>query len=133
MRCGECRFHAGTGTHALHYVAKSKGGRGKKGGLSEYAERLGKSDSRIGEYRQAAKVVETINLPDVGRVLDKAAHLSAIHKLPEAARSGVTGWRRNRFRACGGEEHRAGVDRTASVKSVWDLYLTFRPVSQPIG
>jgi hypothetical protein len=76
--------------HALHYVEKATGGRGQKGGLSAYAEAVGKSDTRIGEYRQAARVFDSINSPDGGKVsayLDKAAHLAAIHKLPSRSRS----------------------------------------------
>ena len=66
-----------------HYVAKGKGGRGKKGGLSKYAERLGRKHNTISEFRNAASVA--VNL-SAGRhlLLDKAAHLSAIHKLPES-------------------------------------------------
>lgn len=73
------------GMHALNYVEKSVGGRGQKGGLSEYAERVGKSRPRIMEYRDSAKVYQKVS--DVGQVsalLDKAAHLAAIHGLPEA-------------------------------------------------
>ena len=74
------------GMHALHYVEKSAGGRGQKGGLSAYAEAVGKSKGRISEYRDAAEVAK--NRSDSGTVselLTKAAHLAAIHKLPEGA------------------------------------------------
>jgi len=69
--------------HALHYVEKATGGRGQKGGLSAYAEAVGKSRPRIMESKDAAEVFEKVS--DNGQVsayLDKAAHLAAIHKLP---------------------------------------------------
>jgi len=76
------------GMHALHYVAKAAGGRGKKGGLSEYAERVGKDAGDLSKYRNAARVVETLGTFQgfsVSTLLDKAAHLAAIHALPETA------------------------------------------------
>lgn len=72
------------GMHALHYVGKSKGGRGQKGGLSEYAERIGQSKQRIAVCKDAAEVAEKLSI-QVDGLLDKANHLAAIHKLPEAA------------------------------------------------
>ena len=58
-----------------------KGGRGKKGGLTEYAKKVGKDVRTVSEYRQAAEVfgslVETIR--SSGGFLDKAKHLAAIH------------------------------------------------------
>ena len=69
------------GIHALKAVPKAEGGRGKKGGLSEYAERIGKTNQYVGQLRQAAEVaVETSNL-SLG-FMDRTKHLAAIHKLP---------------------------------------------------
>jgi site-specific DNA-methyltransferase (adenine-specific) len=69
------------GIHALQAVPLGKGGRGKKGGLTEYATLLGKAKSRISEYRAAAEVFltarETVPAPE--QLCDKAQHLSAIH------------------------------------------------------
>ena len=63
---------AGTDTrHALHYVAKSVGGRGKRGGLSEYAEKVGRHAGLLTEYRDAARVAETVHSSE--QLLDKAA------------------------------------------------------------
>lgn len=42
------------------YTEKHVGGRGKKGGLSEYAERIGKSRPNVSIYRNAAEVFETV-------------------------------------------------------------------------
>jgi len=74
------------GMHALHYVAKAKGGRGQKGGLSEYAEAIGKTRQLLERYRDAAAVSEKVQHElQVSKLLYKAAHLAAIHKLPEEA------------------------------------------------
>lgn len=67
------------GIHALRAVPLEKGGRGKKGGLSEYAERVGKGKSAITEYRQAAVVFRNCSHIPTVLLLDKAYHLSAIH------------------------------------------------------
>jgi site-specific DNA-methyltransferase (adenine-specific) len=75
------------GMHALHYVDKSTGGRGKKGGLAAYAEAVGRHAGDLGAYRQAANVIETLRTSEgftVSPYLDKAAHLAAISKLPLA-------------------------------------------------
>jgi N6-adenosine-specific RNA methylase IME4/ParB-like chromosome segregation protein Spo0J len=69
------------GMHALHYVAKAKGGRGKKGGLSEYAVRVGRDGGLLTHYRNAAEVAQTLDSSQ--EFLDKAKHLAAIHKLPK--------------------------------------------------
>lgn len=70
------------GMHALKAVPVAKGGRGKKGGLSEYAERIGKGLSTVSEYRSAAEVLVANPSVDRSVFLDKAQHLAAVHKLP---------------------------------------------------
>ncbi len=72
------------GMHVLKYVELSEGGRGKKGGLSEYARQVGKGKSRLSEYQSAAKVLKAIKCSDIGTLLDKANHLATIHKAPAA-------------------------------------------------
>lgn len=72
--------------HALHYVAKAKGGRGQKGGLSEYAEATGHKEQNLRIYRDGAEVAQNLNIDiEVSELLKKAIHLAAIHKLPEEA------------------------------------------------
>jgi ParB-like chromosome segregation protein Spo0J len=71
------------GMHALHYVEKATGGRGQKGGLSAYAEAIGKDKGRISRLRDAAEVVNCCGNATV--LLQRAEHLAAIHKLPEEA------------------------------------------------
>ena len=70
------------GIHCYEAVPVSSGGRGKKGGLSEYAQKVGKSIQTISEQRLAGEVA--INVP-VDRMvfLGHANHLAAIHKLPQ--------------------------------------------------
>jgi len=72
------------GMHVLKYVELSEGGRGKKGGLSEYARLIGKDRTIFSKYQSAASVFKSINLCNVAQVLDKANHLAAIHKAPES-------------------------------------------------
>jgi ParB/RepB/Spo0J family partition protein len=65
------------GLHALERVGKATAGRGKKGGLSEYARRLGKSQQYLSQLVSAAEVAQsTSQLVDL---LDKAQHLHCIH------------------------------------------------------
>lgn len=71
------------GIHALNCVALEKGGRGKKGGLSEYAEQVGKSVTTLRELRSAAEVAEKSTV-DRCLLLNSSQHLAAIHSLPEA-------------------------------------------------
>ena len=69
------------GMHALHCVGLSKGGRGQKGGLSEYAAKVGRARQLIDRYRTAAEVAENLQ-HELHLLSDKTAHLSAIHALP---------------------------------------------------
>jgi len=83
------------GMHALHYVEKATGGRGQKGGLSAYAEAVGKNAGDLSKYRNAASVIETMGTFQgftVSAYLDKAAHLAAIHKLPPEAEGKRAGY-----------------------------------------
>lgn len=72
------------GIHALKAVPLSKGGRGQTGGLSEYAERIGRDKSVLTSLRSGAEVyLETVGtcqqLP-----ADKPRHLYEISKAPRA-------------------------------------------------
>lgn len=85
------------GLHALHCVGLSEGGRGKKGGLSAYAERVGKAQNTISELVNAARVVVKVSV-DRYVLHNKTQHLAAIHALPESVWPAavdamvVTGW-----------------------------------------
>jgi len=72
------------GLHALKAVPLSEGGRGKKGGLSEYATRLGKDKGNLARYRDGAEVYVAVanRCNDTTVFLDKAQHLATIHKAP---------------------------------------------------
>ena len=82
------------GIHCFRCETLAKGGRGKKGGLSAYAERVGKDPALITKYRQAAEVVthsdKTIDLSQ--GFLDRAQHLAAIHALPKACWPACVEW-----------------------------------------
>ncbi|GAG64314.1 unnamed protein product, partial [marine sediment metagenome] len=61
----------------------ASGGRGQKGGLSEYARAIGKDKGELTRYRKGAEVAKTVGISQ--QLVDKYAHLSAIHALPESA------------------------------------------------
>lgn len=71
------------GLNVLKFESRSKGGRGKKGGLSEYARRVGMPQQTISRLRQAANVAMTKPTHQWVSLMDKSTHLLAIHKLPE--------------------------------------------------
>jgi hypothetical protein len=65
--------------HALKAVPEEDGGRGKKGGLSEYARRIGKDKGNLSRYRDAARVVCMLNrCIDTTVLIDKAQHLAEV-------------------------------------------------------
>jgi ParB-like chromosome segregation protein Spo0J len=71
------------GMHVLKAVPLETGGRGKEGGLSEYAKAIGKSNGYLTQVRQAAEVLEACKpFSQLNGLLDKAQHLAAIHALP---------------------------------------------------
>jgi len=71
------------GMHVLKYVELSEGGRGKKGGLSEYARVVGKAKDTISGVKLAAEVFSKLS-DRSDSLLEKSTHLAAIHKAPEA-------------------------------------------------
>jgi site-specific DNA-methyltransferase (adenine-specific) len=68
------------GIHAFEAVPESKGGRGKKGGIALYAEKISKDRADVSRFRDAGEVAKTCGTSH--RFIGKAFHLSAIHKLP---------------------------------------------------
>jgi site-specific DNA-methyltransferase (adenine-specific) len=69
------------GMHVLKYVELSEGGRGKKGGLSEYARVVGKDRRSVRDWGDAAIVAKNLGVnPQV--LLEFTTHLAAIHKAP---------------------------------------------------
>lgn len=65
------------GLHALERVGKATAGRGKKGGLAEYARKIGKSQPYLSQLVAAAHVAKSIS--QLIDLLDKCQHLYAIH------------------------------------------------------
>ena len=69
------------GLHALKAVPPSEGGRGKRGGLSQYATAIGKTQGYVSQLRAAAEVATGGESYYPGNTfLDKTKHLAAIHK-----------------------------------------------------
>lgn len=73
------------GMHALRAVPLAAGGRGQRGGLSEYADRLGRDKSYVSLLRAAADVLQTVDLSQRFALVDRAKHLYEISKAPRAA------------------------------------------------
>jgi site-specific DNA-methyltransferase (adenine-specific) len=69
------------GMHALKAVPLAKGGRGQTGGLSEYAQKIGRGDDSVRQWRSAADVfTETSDM--CREFSDKTRHLHEISKAP---------------------------------------------------
>jgi len=70
--------------HALGAVPLGKGGRGKKGGLAAYAERIGRDRPNVIKLRCAAEVFASLkHVEHYTGLAGKAFHLAAIHKADE--------------------------------------------------
>jgi hypothetical protein len=74
------------GLHALERVGKATAGRGKKGGLAEYARKLGKGAPYLSQLVAAAEVAKSFT--QVNDLLDKAKHLYSIHGLAGKPKEG---------------------------------------------
>jgi phage N-6-adenine-methyltransferase len=77
------------GLHALHAVPKEAGGRGKKGGLREYAAAIGRAESGVRDSRKAAEVYTAIRADSESartsaQYLDRTYHLAEVHAAPPA-------------------------------------------------
>jgi ParB-like chromosome segregation protein Spo0J len=70
------------GMHALKAVPLAEGGRGRVGGLSEYAERIGRAKGSVSELRSAAEVLQTVLSENSFGLTDKAKHFYEISKSP---------------------------------------------------
>jgi N6-adenosine-specific RNA methylase IME4 len=74
------------GLHILRAVPLDVGGRGKKGGLNQYAKHIGKDQGYLTSLRQAALVYRSLETYGLShRFLDKAKHLAEVHDAPEVA------------------------------------------------
>lgn len=71
------------GMHVLKYVELSEGGRGKKGGLSEYARQIGRSEAALRFDKDAAIVYQKVaHVCEVSEAQERSRHLAIIHKTP---------------------------------------------------
>jgi hypothetical protein len=82
------------GMHAVKAFSEEKGvgGRGKKGGLSAYAGRIGRSQQSVFQLQSAARVVTETYKSFVGlppEIADRTTHLTAISTAPESTWSAI--------------------------------------------
>ena len=71
------------GMHVLKAVDKGAN-RFTGNGLKGYAEKIGRSPAYVTQVRNAASVLDSLELSQLNSILDKAQHLNAIHKAPDA-------------------------------------------------
>jgi ParB/RepB/Spo0J family partition protein len=104
------------GLHALDRVGKAKGhGRGQKGGLSDYARKIGKSQPYLQQLVAAAEVAKGIS--QLIPLLEKTQHLYAIHGLAGKPKDGPHPHWPDVVKAmlAGGEDGKGwSVDKTAA-------------------
>lgn len=69
------------GLHALKYSQRSQGGRGKRGGVREYARGVGRPETAVRRSRNAAEVVVQ-TAPEWRTLGLGVVHLEVIHRAP---------------------------------------------------
>ena len=72
------------GMHALRAVQLSVGGAGNEGGIRQYARDIGRTHVYIMQLKSAAKVVSQLTTSNVPALINKATHIYAISRAPEA-------------------------------------------------
>ncbi len=81
------------GIHAFQAVPLANGGRGKRGGISVYADRIGKKQQYISQLRDAGEVAKhTSQLVGLSKLIGKAQHLAILNKLPSDVWSVCCEW-----------------------------------------
>jgi ParB/RepB/Spo0J family partition protein len=81
------------GLHALRAVPPAAGGRGQTGGLSEYAERIGRKLPAVSMLFDAAEVYEeTLQTSEGFSLINKAYHLYEISRAPQEAWAALVEW-----------------------------------------
>jgi hypothetical protein len=75
--------HLEIGLHVLKTVGNnSKGGKGQKGGIREYARKMGAGERTLADWVQAAEVAKLCGQPH--SLIDYMSSLSIIHRAPES-------------------------------------------------
>lgn len=111
------------GIHSLKVVT-SDGGRGRKGGLSEYARRMGKTRQNINTYRDGAEVFLTAKGEhQCACFIDKAMHLAAIHKADEEFWPIIVPFMLDKKWSAADTAHWVGIVREFKVPAKWDKWL----------
>ncbi|MDI6728457.1 MAG: hypothetical protein QMD44_05970 [Thermodesulfovibrionales bacterium] len=74
------------GLHALNVIGKASAGRGKTGGLSDYARRLGRTSQYLTQITAAAGVYEYVakSVTQVTDLFSRTKHLYAISQSPQS-------------------------------------------------
>jgi N6-adenosine-specific RNA methylase IME4 len=71
------------GLHVLQAVPPGKAGRGRKGGISEYARQIGRTQQYVSQLRNAAEVADWVGATEstswLVDLVDRAQHLAALH------------------------------------------------------
>lgn len=112
------------GMHALERVGKATAGRGKKGGLSDHARKIGKSHQYLSQLVAAAEVAKSAT--QVADLLDKSKHLFVIHDLPRCCWQTACEWMLEN--KCTVEKVEDQVSRTnAALKKVTEEYQWLFP------
>jgi hypothetical protein len=85
------------GRHALKAVPKGDPGRGKKGGVSEYARRIGRNRKSVEDYIRGVEVYSSLNMENILHIFadpvsPKTFHLAAVYKLPRECWPAACAW-----------------------------------------
>jgi hypothetical protein len=103
------------GLHVLKAVDRGKGGRGKRGGISLYADQMGKGRTLIQQYVTAAEVADAAKgVSPLTDFLDYVWPLSIIHRASESDRPALVaamlkdGWSKETTEGRVGEGTKSG-------------------------
>lgn len=81
------------GRHVLACVPDGERGRGKRGGLRDYARRVGRDEGNLRRMRDGAVVFEAVqNAAILPHFIDKCYHLAAVYHAPQAAWAALAAW-----------------------------------------
>ena len=118
------------GLHALRAVPLGDGGRGKKGGLSDYAKAIGKTKQYVSQLRDAATVLTSVKpSTQVDSLLAAAKHLHAIHAAdPRAWPALVAALLRDEW-SVADAEHWVSRVREFVIPERWAAFLPFAEVA----
>jgi ParB/RepB/Spo0J family partition protein len=126
------------GLHALKCVIRdTKRGRGKIGGVREYARSIGRSHVYVLQLMDAAEVAEVVTqVTTLSALLDKAKHLEAIHALPLSLWPGMVGTLLDKGWTVAETEESVGRAKgylADPVTREWEAYLPVKGCALAVG